>query len=124
MLEQAFDLMRAWGFVYKTGGAWFKTTSGGKLAFGTGYRLRNACEPFLLGFRGSPKNSRSHRNVLTGAVREHSRKPDEIYPWCESYVPGPKCELFSRTSREGWATWGDETGLFTQNEEMSIGETI
>lgn len=47
-------------------------------------------------------------------MREHSRKPEEAYTWCEQYLPGAlrRVELFSRTSRPGWDTWGLEAGKF------------
>jgi N6-adenosine-specific RNA methylase IME4 len=113
MLPEAMDLMRAWGFDYRTGGAWHKKTSGGKTAFGTGYRVRCACEPFLLGFIGNPSNSRSQRNLIEGVTREHSRKPDEAYRWAEAYMPDAwRVELFSRQARPGWDAWGNESGKF------------
>lgn len=105
--------LKAWGFRYVSGGAWLKRKSLGGIAFGTGYRLRSACEPFLIAVSGSPANSRSHRNFIDGLSREHSVKPEEAYAWCETYMPGARrLELFSRTSRPGWDTWGFEAGKF------------
>jgi N6-adenosine-specific RNA methylase IME4 len=106
-------VMKAWGFYYATGGVWHKKTKHGKSAFGTGYRARSSCEPFLIGIRGRPLNSRSERNLIDGLAREHSRKPEEAYAWCERYLPGARrIELFSRTPRRGWTTWGHEAGKF------------
>ena len=105
--------LQAWGFRYVTGGAWLKRRSRGGIAFGPGYRARSACEPFLLATYGQPKNSRSHRNFIDGLAREHSRKPEEAYAWCESYMPrARRVELFSQTSRPGWDTWGNKAGKF------------
>jgi N6-adenosine-specific RNA methylase IME4 len=113
MLPQAMETMAAWGFSYRTGGAWHKKTKHGKTAFGTGYRVRCASEPFLLGFIGNPVNSRSERNVIEGLAREHSRKPDEAYAWAERYMSDARrLELFSREQRIGWDTWGNEVGKF------------
>lgn len=113
MLPDALELMAAWGFKYKTGGAWHKKTVHGKTAFGTGYIFRSASEPFILGTIGRPEiKNRSTRNVIEAAVREHSRKPDEQYTLLENLFPGPYLELFSRTDRPGWASWGNETGKF------------
>jgi N6-adenosine-specific RNA methylase IME4 len=120
MIREAFEVMEAWGFAYKTGGHWAKKTKNGKLAFGTGYRARCASEPFLLGFRGNPRNSRRHRNAIEGIVREHSRKPEEAFAWCESYVEGTRCELFSRARRPGWDVWGDDTDRFSPSEELML----
>jgi N6-adenosine-specific RNA methylase IME4 len=118
MLPQALEVMAAWGFAYRSGGVWHKRTSGGKTAFGTGYRTRSACEPFLLGFIGNPKNSRSERNLIEGEVREHSRKPESAYEWAERYLPGAsRCELFARQRRIGWSCWGMETEKFAQAAE-------
>jgi N6-adenosine-specific RNA methylase IME4 len=115
LLDKSIEVMRAWGFDYRSGGAWHKKTKHGKTAFGTGYRVRCASEPFLLGFVGNPQNSRSERNLIEGEVREHSRKPDEAYAWCERYLPDVwRAELFSRVNRPGWETWGNEAGKFDQ----------
>lgn len=106
--------IQAWGFRYVTGGVWHKKTRHGKTAFGVGYRARSACEPFLLAVSGSPKNSRSERNLIEGLARAHSQKPEEAYAWCERYLPGARrVELFSRTSRPGWDSWGLEAGKFS-----------
>lgn len=108
------DCMRAWGFRYVTGGAWHKRTKHGKTAFGPGYRARSSCEPFLLGIMGSPKNSKSARNLIEGLARGHSVKPEAAYTWCEDYMPNARrAEIFSRTPRPGWDTWGDEAGKFS-----------
>lgn len=116
LLREGLETVKAWGFDYRTCGVWVKKTVHGKIAFGTGYRVRNATELFLLGFKGNPKNSRSHRNVIEGTIREHSRKPDSVYDWCSTYVDGPKCELFSRTNWPGFETWGNQAGLFNKEE--------
>jgi N6-adenosine-specific RNA methylase IME4 len=103
------EVMEAWGFRFVSGGVWVKRTKHGKLGFGTGYRLRSASEPWLLGVVGNPATSRSHRNVIDAPVREYSRKPDEAYAWCESYLPGAyRADVFSRQTREGWENCGHE----------------
>lgn len=113
MLPAAFEVLDAWGFNFKTAGHWVKRTRHGKLAFGTGYILRCAGEPFLIGVRGSPKTSRSVRSVIEGPVREHSRKPDEAFAAAEALIPDARrIELFSREARPGWASWGDEVEKF------------
>ncbi|WP_435640304.1 MT-A70 family methyltransferase [Micavibrio aeruginosavorus] len=130
MLPQAYALMDAWGFEYKTGGSWGKITRHGKSAFGTGYVLRSAEEPFLIGTIGHPKiKNRSTRNrfytgplpedlhdlqiSLTAERREHSRKPDEMATIIEELFDGPYLELFARTTRPGWTSWGNETAKFS-----------
>lgn len=127
MLPQQILVGEAWGFRYVTSGTWVKKTRHGKTAFGTGYVLRNAHEPFMIMKRGDPKTTRSVRSVIEGRVREHSRKPNEAYAAFEALMPGPagggqgkvrRAELFSRTNRKGWDAWGDEAGKFGA-EEMS-----
>lgn len=113
LLNNAFDVMKAWGFTFKTAGHWVKKTKHGKLGFGTGYIVRAAGEPFLIGTIGSPKVTRSCRSVIEGRVREHSRKPEEAYEWAEALMPSAKrANLFARHSRIGWESWGNEATKF------------
>lgn len=113
-LTAALHTMKEWGCEYKTGGAWVKRTPSGKAAFGTGYLLRSATEPFLVGTIGAPRiSSRSERNLIDATRREHSRKPDDMRRMCERLMPGAwRCELFGRQSRHGWDVWGDEARKF------------
>lgn len=115
MLDQQIDVLKAWGFTFKTSGVWVKRTVNDKLAFGTGYLLRNAHEPFLIGTRGAPETARNVRSVVMGPARAHSQKPDEAYRAAEGLIPGgSRVELFSRTNRRGWAAWGNEAGKFDE----------
>jgi N6-adenosine-specific RNA methylase IME4 len=114
-LNQAFAVMRSWGFEFKSSGAWAKQSpTGASWAFGTGYLLRSAAEFFLIGTRGRPKpESRSERNLIVAPVREHSRKPDQAYEMLERMFPAKRrAELFARYSRPGWEQWGTETEKF------------
>ena len=114
MLPQALEVMQAWGFAFKSVGAWAKESkSGKKIAFGTGYVFRSASEFYLVGTIGKPEiKSRSVRNLIWSPIREHSRKPDQIYEDIEALFFGPFLDLFSRQSRPGWTTWGNEVGKF------------
>ena len=47
-------------------------------------------------------------NLLATRKREHSRKPDELYPIIEACSPGPRLELFARYPQPGWEVWGNE----------------
>ena len=123
-LVQALEVMAAWGFTYKTGGAWVKRTASGKTAFGTGYLLRSASEPFLVGTIGNPPiRSRSERNVIETVEdfpalidaerREHSRKPPQMRDMIERLLPDRfAVELFAREAWPGHDVWGNETGTF------------
>ncbi|MDD9738444.1 MT-A70 family methyltransferase [Marinovum sp. SP66] len=132
LLPDAFEVIRRWGFTFKTAGTWVKRSKHGRLTMGTGYVLRSANEPFLIATRGAPRTTRATRSVVVSgaeiepdcplqrsvitieaAVREHSRKPDEAFKACEALMPGARrLELFSRQCREGWAVWGNEVGKF------------
>lgn len=115
-LPQALALMNAWGFTYSTGGAWAKRTPSGKAAFGTGYVLRSACEPFLVGRVGNPQTaSRSERNLIDALRREHSRKPPEMRAMVERLLPRAWCvELFAREPWPGHDVWGNQTDHFAE----------
>jgi N6-adenosine-specific RNA methylase IME4 len=116
MLPDAMQVLDAWGFTFKTAGHWVKRTKHGKIAFGTGYILRCAGEPFLIGTRGQPKTTRSTRSVIEGPIREHSRKPDEAFAAAEKLMPDAKrVELFSRQQRAGWTVWGNQVDKFQED---------
>lgn len=115
MLPQALRVIEAWGFEYKTAGHWVKTTVNGKLNFGTGYILRGAGEPFLIGTRGAPKTAKNVRSVVMGRIREHSRKPEEAFAEAEKLMPDARrIEIFSRQKRAGWSNWGHESEKFEE----------
>jgi N6-adenosine-specific RNA methylase IME4 len=114
-LPQALKIMEVWGFTYKTGGAWAKQSKTGRCwAFGTGYILRSACEPFLIGTTGQPtRRAKNVRNLVVAPVREHSCKPEEFFAQLERLFDAPRCELFARERRPGWHAWGQEVEKFT-----------
>lgn len=121
MIDQQIACCRAWGFSFSTTGVWVKRTRFGKLAFGTGQRLRCASEPFIIGVLGAPLTARNVRTVIEGPIREHSRKPDEAYAAAEGLYPRAlrRADIFSRESRTGWESFGFETGKFDQTENAA-----
>lgn len=120
----ATALIEAWGFKYKTGGFdWLKADVSTLDLFPDpkqadmkmGYWTRSNGEPCLLATRGKPK--RLNADVRMGIIekaREHSRKPDCVYPRIERLLAGPYLEMFSRTTRPGWTSWGNQVGKFAQ----------
>lgn len=116
MLPEGIEVLRRWGFQFKTAGHWAKRTVNGHLAFGTGYILRCAGEPFLIGTMGKPEFARNIRSVIEGPIREHSRKPDEAYAAAEALCPkaASRADIFSRQVRPGWTAWGNETAKFDE----------
>ncbi len=116
LLDQAFKVLQAWGFTFKTVAFyWVKTNKidTGTFFTGLGYWTRANPEQCLLATRGSPKRVATDVQRLTVAPRrEHSRKPEECYDRIERLVGGPYLELFARQPRPGWDAWGNETSLF------------
>jgi len=114
MPEQALQLIRAWGFTFKTTAfTWVKKTKHGKRHIGLGFWTRQNTERVLLATRGKPQRLNADvSELLITTVRQHSEKPDETYALIERLVPGPYCELFARKTRPGWATaFSPEAGL-------------
>lgn len=102
-LREAFEVVDAWGFNYKTTLTWVKSR------MGIGSWLRGQTEHCLFAARGNPTvNLTSQTTVLHGPVRAHSQKPDEFYEMVETLCPGNRVDVFARTRRPGWATFGDE----------------
>jgi N6-adenosine-specific RNA methylase IME4 len=114
-LETAFSVIKRWGFTYKTVGFyWIKTSKDGKsFPISTGYYTRANPEQCLLATRGYPRRRFADvPKLIVAPRREHSRKPDEIYPRIKRLASGPYLELFSRYEQPGWDTLGDEKGMF------------
>lgn len=116
LLDLGIDTVKAWGFRFITAGAWAKESkSGTGVAFGTGYVRRSAAEFYIIGKRGEPAlkpAAASIRNLIWAPVREHSRKPDQMYDEIEASFDGPYLELFARQRRAGWAAWGNQVEKF------------
>lgn len=112
LLTEGLQVMKAWGFTYKSNIVWFKVRKdGGPDGRGVGFYFRNVTELVLFGVRGSMRTlnpGRTQVNLLATRKREHSRKPDEIYDIIEACSPGPYLELFARFRRPGWDQWGNE----------------
>jgi N6-adenosine-specific RNA methylase IME4 len=121
-IKDAFDVIAAWGFEYKTCAFnWTKADNRQPDFFqaelpaqvGMGYWTRANSEPCLLAIRGKPK--RLNADVRQGIIaprREHSRKPAGVHEKIERLVAGPYLELFARQSHPGWMTWGDQKTKF------------
>ena len=124
MLPEAFQAIKAWGFKFKTVGfVWVKQNQNAPRLFydgqdiftGMGYYTRSNCEICIIATRGKPKRlSANVSQPILEPIRAHSRKPAETYDRIEKLFSGPYCDLFARTERRGWATWGNDTRKFTR----------
>lgn len=105
-LPFGFEVIKAWGFSYRTPFTWFKP------GIGRGDPLRNSTELFLVGVRGHPKPAfRGQPNCGYFPRQEHSHKPEEIYAVAERLYPDAKyLELFARKrpSNPKWDIWGKQ----------------
>jgi N6-adenosine-specific RNA methylase IME4 len=114
LLAEGLEVMRSWGFTYKTNLVWYKTRrDGGPDGRGVGFYFRNVTELLLFGVKGGLRTlapGRRQVNLLPARKRDHSRKPEAFYDLIERCSPGPWLELFARNQREGWTQWGDELG--------------
>lgn len=113
LIVEGLEVMRRWGFNYKTNIIWYKTRKdGGPDGRGVGFYFRNVTEVLLFGVRGiknrTLKPGRTQTNILVSRKREHSRKPDQQYDLIERCSSGPYLEMFARHHREGWLQWGDQ----------------
>lgn len=120
----ASAIVKRWGLEPVTGGGWNKRTASGKLRWGTGYVQRSVHEPYIIGklpgtaWRGAgfPNLVETlESDAMDGLARENSRKPDEFYQRCEAAMPNARrVSIFSRQTRAGWDTWGDESTKFDE----------
>lgn len=119
-LQEALDVIRAWGFEYKTlGFSWIKTNRKNKKPFfGIGYYSKSNCEVCLIGVKGKPiVKSNGVSSVVISPRERHSKKPDivrkRIVDLCGDI---PRVELFARKPHtlidagywKGWDVWGNE----------------
>jgi N6-adenosine-specific RNA methylase IME4 len=109
MLEQALEVMAAWGFEYRSHCIWLKDK------VGTGYWFRSVHELLLIGVKGdvpAPAPGTQFESAWDADVAEHSAKPHFAYEIFERYFPNiPKIELNARKKRDGWDCWGAEAPL-------------
>jgi N6-adenosine-specific RNA methylase IME4 len=111
-LRQAFNIIDAWGFEFRSTFVWDKEL------IGIGNYWRNSHELMLTAVRGDAKrfNDRSMPSVLSCKRGIHSAKPEQVRAMIERASPGPYLELFGRLPVQGWMVWGNqiERNLFTR----------
>lgn len=106
-LPEAFEVMGAWGFEYKTCAVWDKEK------IGMGYWFRGQHELLLVGTKGQyspPPPGARFPSVYRESRGEHSAKPERYYEMIETMFPGRAyLELFARAKHsERWEVWGNQ----------------
>lgn len=103
-LLDGLKLVGAMGFRYVRTMCWYK--AGG---FGIGQYLRGKHELCLFGVRGRlPAAARNQPSAFEAERGRHSEKPARAYEIIGAVSPGPRLEMFARTTRPGWDVWGNE----------------
>ena len=104
MLEDAFKVINAWGFKYKSSFVWDKISH----AMGHYNSVRH--EFLLVCVKGNctPDVAKLYDSVVSIERTEHSRKPEYFRQMIDSLYPvGERLEMFAREASEGWDTWGN-----------------
>lgn len=107
LLGDALQVVKAWGFEFKTSAVWDKGVAG------QGAYFRQQHEVLMICTKGNvpevPYGARS-ASVLKFPRLEHSRKPLEMYQIIDGMYPElSKIELFCRGEpAQGWIGWGNE----------------
>ena len=111
-LPNVFEVIKEWGFVYKTCAfTWVKRNKSQPSWFwGMGNWTRANSELCLLATKGKPKRvSAAVHSVVDTPIEKHSKKPDvvkdRIVQLCGDL---PRIELFARQKTQGWDSWGNE----------------
>ena len=110
-LIEGLEVLKSWGFTYKTVGfTWVKTNKNKGYYSGLGFYTNSNCEICLIGRKGKfERKSKKVKQLVIDKLREHSRKPDcvrdRIVELCGDL---PRIELFARQKTDGWDCWGNE----------------
>ncbi len=111
-VPQAIEVIKAWGFEYKTiGFLWVKLNKKiDTLFWGNGYWTRSNTEPCLLAVKGKPKRvSGGVHSVVMAKRGVHSEKPSEVRDRIVKLMGDvTKIELFARHVIPNWDSWGDQ----------------
>jgi len=106
-LTESIEVLNAWGFDYKTCAVWDKQR------MGMGYYFRQQHEILLVATKGNIPVPPAHTrisSVISIDRKTHSSKPELFYQIIEEMYPDlSKIELFCRSPREGWESWGNQS---------------
>jgi N6-adenosine-specific RNA methylase IME4 len=103
-IREAFQLIDAWGFEYRSMFIWVKPQ------MGIGNYWRVSHEIMLLGIRGNAKrfNDKSLKSWVEASRTKHSAKPEAVRGMIEKASSGPYLELFGRSEVPGWTVFGNQ----------------
>ena len=112
VLPWVFDVIKAWGFTYKSVAfVWVKRNPKSPGWFvGLGYWTRANAEICILATKGKPRRMAADvRQVIDTPLEWHSKKPDEVRGRIVRLMGDlPRVELFARQTPPGWDVWGNE----------------
>jgi N6-adenosine-specific RNA methylase IME4 len=110
LLPEALEVIKAWGFNYKTAAfTWVKRNKVSAGWFwGMGNYSRSNSELCLLGMRGKlTRVSAKVHSLVEAPIGRHSSKPDEVRTRITALFGDlPRVELFARESASGWDSLG------------------
>lgn len=103
-MRDAFEVIEAWGFEYKSMAVWCKPQ------IGIGNYVRVSHEFVLIAVRGDCKKfkQRNIRSWFEEPRTRHSAKPDYWREVIENNSPEPRLELFGRERIPGWTVFGNQ----------------
>lgn len=112
MLREGLEVIKSWGFKYKTTAfVWIKQYKiSDRFILGLGHYTRGNAEICLLATKGSVKRqSTKVSQIIVSHIEEHSKKPDEARNRIVELLGDvPRVELFARQTSPGWDVWGNE----------------
>ena len=129
MLPEAFRVIKAWGFHYKTiEFVWLKKNrKSDSWFYGLGFWTRGNCEVCLLATKGHPKRKAANiHQLIISPIEAHSKKPDITREKIVTLMGDlPRVELFARQQTPGWDIWGNEVedSISLDNISFSEGES-
>lgn len=132
-MVEAHYLAEAWGFSPKGVIPWIKlrrewqksVSSDSKtlepvVRMGMGRYIRWCSEFVLFGVRGKLPTLRNDvLGVIFAERGAHSQKPEDLYGLVERASPSPRIELFARSSRPGYVSWGDEVDVYEVEQDQA-----
>jgi site-specific DNA-methyltransferase (adenine-specific) len=125
LLNEAFEVIKAWGFKYKTVAfCWVKTYKDGSPVSNLGRWTMGGMELCLLATKGHPKRVVNNvKQILFNGRGKHSVKPHEVRKRIVQLMGDiPRIELFAREKYQGWDVWGNEvdTSVEIPNAPLEI----